>query len=116
MIRLVPEVTYVVLNKLFARLLTLYQDLPKMLISGRKANQEHELKVFKARRLFVVMTALAWLVKFVCLYRDFNILINDGNLNWMDGADRCFLPIQYSTESNGYLAEDGDIGPAPDQT
>jgi hypothetical protein len=33
----------------------------------------------------------------------------------MDGVDACLLPIQYSAESIGDLAEDGDIGPVPDQ-
>jgi hypothetical protein len=83
--------------------------------SGRKANQEHELKVFKVRR-FVVMAALTWLVKFNCQYRDLNVCIDEGNLNWMDGADSSLLPVRYSAESNNDCAEDSDLGPAPDQT
>jgi len=70
--------------------------------SGRKANQEHELKVFKVRR-FVVMAALTWLVKINTLYRDFNVIIDEQNLSWMDGADSSVLPIQYSAESNDGL-------------
>jgi hypothetical protein len=40
------------------------------------------------------MAALAWLDKFNCLYRDVNVIIDEGNLNWMDGADAWLVAIQ----------------------
>ena len=87
----------------------------KIARSGRKANQKHELSVFNVRRL-IVMAALSWLVKYNCLYSDVGVIINEGNMSWMNGADACLLPIQYSSESNDNLAEYGDLGPSPDQT
>ena len=88
----------------------------KILRKGVTKDQDTYQKMFKVRRSKVI-NALKWLVKYNVLYRQYNVHVNEKNLDWMDGQEEALLPIKNDVMTGMNEAhDDGDMGPSVAQT
>ena len=79
-------------------------------------HQEVFEKMFKVRKNNV-LSALRWLTKYNTLYRDYEVVIKEENLDWMGSSSVSTLPIANSVEIGDEIEDDdGDLGPSPSQS
>jgi hypothetical protein len=57
-------------------------NLLKVRSSGRSSDNEVYERVFKVRK-YKVLAALYWLVKYNILYQEYEVVIDQSNLDWM---------------------------------